>query len=488
MGLLFCPSNSHIILKLRGLRPFPYNTQSFDMVWKQSEELVWLDELDGTEKVFYSMSQAFSKIGKEHGSVYAVCKVTLREPTLKPPLDILLRNGWKALRFDYPALSVVANRSEKMYKAATPELVEQWVEETFSVDILHTAKEILSTLHLRKLPCLIFLPQSSEVIFQSSHWRIDALGTCMILNQLFEFVSRCSTDFLPLWHLEYQNLSPSLEDSFGSPKICSRTMEAMAETIRKRNFEASYPSAGLPFKGNATTEPALSMSKALILSSEATESLISACKAYKISVTAAIHAACAEAVFKLSQHKDHDYSTVVSANMRSYLPIQQHKSGTPYACGTYVTGITQMVQRTDDFATRSSHLTKAYREDWDPIEYLTALRLIYEVHGNAMLAVIKDEKRLPASNVTVSSLGLVENYLKSNHGSIVVENFRLGSMIMSRQPTLYIWTFRGQLTMSLDYNEAYYTIDTMTALLESIRDGLEKGLKVAVEPSQVAEE
>ena len=448
------------------------------MVWKESEAGIWLDDFDGAEKVFYNMSQAFMRVGREHGSVNAVCKLGVQTLALKVPLETLFRDAWKALRFDFPALSVVAEGSKKKYLAATAERVEHWVKESFSVDTVLSAKDIVPTLHLKKLPCLIFLPPSSEIIFHCSHWRIDALGTCLVLDRLFDLVSQGTTGYLPHWDLEYQNLSPSLEDAFGSPRICSPAMEAMAETVRRRNFETSYPSAGLPFNGDMTTEPTLSRPQAMEFTAEATRDLIAACKVHGISVTAAIHAACAEVVFDRSKHNDYDYSTVVSANVRDHLPVPQQSIKAAYACGTYVTGITHTVRRADDFATRSSQLTKAYRGDWGAMEYMTALRPIYKVHGDALLATARSRTRPPASNLTVSSLGVVEKYLKSDHGSVVVERFRLGSAIMTRQPTLYIWTFRGRLTISLDYNEAYHRIDAVTALLKSIRSSLEKGLRL----------
>ena len=81
-------------------------------------------------------------------------------------------------------------------------------------------------------------------------------------------------------------------------------MEATAETVRRRNFETSYPSAGLPFNGDMTTEPTLSQSQTLEFTAEATRDLTVACKLHGISVTAAIHAAGAEVVFDMSKHNN----------------------------------------------------------------------------------------------------------------------------------------------------------------------------------------
>lgn len=433
------------------------------MVWTQQKPGLWVDDLDGAEKVFYNLSQAFRGLGKEHAAVYCVCKIHFPD-TSPAARESLVHHAWEALRIEHPSLGVVVEESQKRYTTASPASMEDWVSETFSVTEL-PADAVIPTLHLKRLPCLIFLPLSSEIIFYCSHWRIDALGTCMLMDRLLDLMSQGLED-PPSYDLEYERLTPSLEDAFGAPESPTPAMEAVAKTIRRRNFETAYPSAGLPYVGERSTLPASSRSYAVELSAEATERLILACRARDISITAAIHAATAKVVFAYSAENDYDYSTVVSVNMRDYLPSPYNTKA--YACATYVTGITHTVHSVDDFATSSAQLTKAYRGSWEPLEYMAALRFIYKEHGEVLQEVIKSGSREPASNITVSSLGLVEKHLRYDHGLIQVERFHLGSAIMGRQPTLYIWTFRGRLTLSMDFNEAYYGPDIIEEVLKRV--------------------
>ncbi|KAI1152041.1 hypothetical protein F4825DRAFT_420916 [Nemania diffusa] len=448
------------------------------MVWNRTDSGAWTDEYDGAEKVFYSMSQAFSRHGREHGSVYAICKISTAS---KHPRELVteLRNAWKRLRFDFPALAVFEETGRKKYPRATAAQVEAWVRDTFWVDSASSASTVVSGIHLRKLPCLVFFPTRSEVLFHSSHWRIDALGTCMVMSRLFGLLSEIHiTGDLepPNWELEYQNLSPSLEDAYGSPNASTDATEAKAEEIRRRNFETAYPSVGLQFQGSLDTIPGLSQSQSLQLSSTQSELLIAACKAKGITITAAVHAACAAIVFDQASDQGCDsYSTVVSANLRRLLPpVRQNETKTgialpSFACGTYVTGITHTLPRDSDFETRSRQLTTAYRNTCDDTAYMVALRSIYRVHGQALAGLATSRARPPGSNVTISSLGLLDpQYLPGAHGGVQVEEFHLGSAIMTRQPTLYIWTFRGRLTLSIDYNEAYYNTEMISSLLDSI--------------------
>lgn len=454
------------------------------MVWAKSDSSTWIDDYDGAEKVFYSMSQAFKRHNREHGSVYAICRIRATCPPGRASIGLgeMLRQAWTRLRFDFPGLTVFEDGGRKMYFEPTAANIKTWAGDTFWIEKeAESARYVVTALHLRKLPCLVFVARSSEVLFHCSHWRIDALGTCMVLDRLFEILaelSKATPGSLepPCWDLEYEHLSPSLEDAYGSAKGSTPSIEAKAEEVRQRNFEKSYPSAGLPYQGDESTTPGNSRCKTVAFGKEVSDQLVRACKTHGFTVTAAVHAACAASVLNcVADTSCGSYSTVVSANLRPLLP---GAASTP-TCGTYVTGITHTLRRGDDFGSWCRQLTDGYRGDWDPPTYMDALRSIYHVHGKALADLAALGARPPASNVTVSSLGLLDDiYLHADHGLIKVETFHLGSAIMGRQPTLYIWTFQGCLTLSVDYNEAYYSEQQIATLLENIGTCLGKELEV----------
>ncbi|KAK3381167.1 hypothetical protein B0H63DRAFT_475021 [Podospora didyma] len=455
------------------------------MVWtKDADSGTWTDEYDGAEKVFYGMSQAFKRLNREHGSVYTICRIT--GPAGSKPLGEEFRQAWKRLRFDFPALTVFEAGGKKTYLEPTQANIETWAKDTFWVDDeAEAAREVVPNLHLRKLPCLVFVSRSSEVLFHCSHWRIDALGACMVLDRLFAILAELvagSQLETPRWELENKHLSPSLEDAYGCPKEVTLATEAKAQEIRQRNFDVAYPSAGLKYQGDQTTLPGVHRCQTVTFGKKVSEKLIRACKSRGFSVTAAVHAASAASVFESDDFGCDGYSTVVSVNLRPFLPPTS-----TYACGTYVTGITHTLRRSRDgggdnnsFGLWSRQLTSGYREDWEPKAYLDALREVYRVHGQTMVSLLGS--RPAASNVTVSSLGVIDSYLRRDHGKVQVEAFHLGSAIMGRQPTLYIWTFGGCLTLSVDYNEAYYSEKQIGDLLHSIRSCLGKELGVDMSP------
>jgi hypothetical protein len=90
----------------------------------------------------------------------------------------------------------------------------------------------------------------------------------------------------------------------------------------------------------------------------------------------------------------------------------------------------------------------------------------------------------PPSGVTLSSLGIIDRNLRSDYGpKLQIDKFRFGVSMMTRQTILYAWTFKGRLSLSLNYNEAYYS-DSMASEVVSrvawhLKEGLEVDLNIA---------
>jgi hypothetical protein len=55
------------------------------MVWMKGDSGTWTEEFDGAEKVFYGISQAFKRHNREHGSVYAICRIRCTPPPSAGP-------------------------------------------------------------------------------------------------------------------------------------------------------------------------------------------------------------------------------------------------------------------------------------------------------------------------------------------------------------------------------------------------------------------
>jgi hypothetical protein len=108
---------------------------------------------------------------------------------------------------------VSGDHGRKTYLEATVTNIETWANNTFwTDDESDTAHHVVAGLHLRKLPCLVFVSRSSEVLLHSSHWRIDALGACMVLDHLFRILAELvgttpGSLNSPRWELEHEQFT-----------------------------------------------------------------------------------------------------------------------------------------------------------------------------------------------------------------------------------------------------------------------------------------
>lgn len=432
------------------------------------------------------MSQAFQHTGKEHWGLYCVVGVEVAPAAL--------RSAWRALRIEYPGLGVVAHGYEAEYCAATPESVESWTNETFHVEHAREADNLIAEYKLHDLPGLYYFPLRSEVLLLSSHWRTDAIGCCHILRRLFQLAadptqSFSTTPSLGHWPVTEQlkRLSPSMEDAAGSPLENSPKINSMTEKVMS-NFEQKAGGAlGLQYKGENDTPPGRSAYEMLKFSKQASQELFTACKRQKLSVSAAVYAALGATILDIHEDDVSEFATIMAVNMRPHL-LPAYRTAA-HACQVYVTSITPTVDRSDNFLENATNLTQYFRS-WHSEDFNLAIRQIYSRGSQALISrgtAPRDAngagRSKPPQGVTLSSLGIVDDLLcaadtdSASLPTLRVKSFRFGVSMLTRQMLLYVWTFGGELHLSVSYNEAYHDAAAPAGLLQRIRTELEGQLR-----------
>jgi hypothetical protein len=440
------------------------------------------------EKIYLRMSRAFKPLKKEHWAVHCVCSINHKPRTAgENTLDThkALRNTWKRLAVEYPGLTVRPVESTKHYIPLNEAVLEDWASETFFVQDEACADDIVADSEPRELPSFYYLPRASEIVFISQHWRTDAIGCCMLLNRFFELLESGDTQSIAMGNIS--PLSPSLEIAAGA----SSEEDADIQSYAREHIDAFHAKAvhagGLPFDGDATRPPARTKHHDLTFTASQTQRLVQACKGQQMSVSAAIHVALARTYFsfaKTAEEKQAGYTTVMAVNMRPHLQAPYHEPA--HACQAYVVSITPTVPYVSDFPNAARALTLEYRS-WYTEKLRRSLYWLFKYHAEKLFApnTAKGQTADPApppSGVTLSSLGIVERYLEGRYGNCVtVERFRFGVSMMTRQTLLYVWTFRGELTLSLDYNEAYYSYQMAAEVLSRLKKNLAEGLGVTLE-------
>jgi hypothetical protein len=429
------------------------------------------EEFSDYEKVYLQMSRAFKPLGKEHWGVHTVCSLSAGNGITA----LSVRNAWTCLAVEFPGLMVKPVGFTKEIGALLEKNLEDWLDETFFLSKDSTVDQIIQSAGpTRDLPALYFLPQSLELVFISQHWRTDALGCCMLLDRFFEHLAARTLSIELLAH-QKPRISPSFEQAAGASFDVNPEVQKYAKDTIASFHAKAVQSGGLPYEGDNKTLPGDTQHLELSLSTTQTASIVKVCRSKSISVSAAIHTGLAHTYFSFASsdaEKQAGYTTVMAVNARPHL---QEPYNTPsHACQTYVASITPTVRLASDFVSAARDLTHEYKS-WCTPQLLQSLCWAYKYHRDALSA---GPPAKPPSGVTLSSLGVVEKFLKAEYGDIKVKKFRFGVSMMTRQTLLYAWTFRGQLTLSLDYNEAYYSKEVAQEVLERVRRYICIGLGV----------
>lgn len=84
----------------------------------------------------------------------------------------------------------------------------------------------------------------------------------------------------------------------------------------------------------------------------------------------------------------------------------------------------------------------------------------------------------PSSTPSLSSMGVVEELLAREYGDWELTDFWISSTMLTGDIQMYLWTFRGRMTFSVCYNEGFYDIQEVNALLEETKRQLLAGLGI----------
>lgn len=464
--------------------------------WTKTQPDIWSRPFEGVEKVYRGASLKFGHLGKEQWQIYCRCTLDFKAG-FDDDTRMAMRRAWRQLALEYPNLAVRPEGMSKVYRRLqeTPSdgWLDTWLSETFFIiESASTFDDMLKEAHgPHDLPRLYYCSGASQVLFVCSHWRIDAIGTCMLLNRLFQLLA--GQEARPGTH----DLSPCLEDACGAVPMdhCTPGMAQYArEAIAKHHADAVH-GIGLPYLGHESTGPAGCTSESLVLTETRTLALVAACRAVGVTVTAAVHAALAEVVFGLPPSAKEEaaathFSAVLSASFRDYLPAPCGAAS--HACTTYVNGLTPVVQRDASFVERARRLSREYQE-WHSDLFAKTMRLRYHYHAEKLLeaAPPPQQPMAPPSNIFLSSLGVVDKHLAKVYlgpkmePSVEVTDFSFGVSLLTRQVLLYAMTFGGCFKLSVNYNEAYHDGASMKRLLVNILEAMETSLGSSLTPVEV---
>ena len=435
------------------------------MSWKETLPGHFQRPLDSIERLFKSIGEKGATYKKEHCAVRAYAKFS---HDLSPHVaEAALKHAWKTLRYLQPQIAAYLQEDSIHYDIPQIAGLESWMVETFLVETVLTVDELLASRRPSSLPTLHYLPKTSELLFCSSHWRIDVIGATSLINLLFK--SLADPSLVSFGH-EGKNLSPGRDEAAEFTRDVSQEDEDAATSLLLE-YATNLPSLGLPIQLVNEISGATRRIESR-LPSASTTSVVAACKAYGITVTTAVHAAMVVALQELNSDSSsaEKYTSWGTFNYRPYVnPDYADPVAHPVAvilCGLPISFITS------HFHENASSLQSFYKQLRNPFNSaaLHAMLAPYTLKCDTMIKQPLPRGMPQPTEPLVHSVGILDRYLdgKYGQGEVEITDFWLGGMVLTRQPLFYVWTWQGKMTISMCYNEQYYTAEFMSSFVERV--------------------
>lgn len=444
------------------------------MSWTETSPGRFERPLDDIEIFFKTISDQGIDINREHWAVSICARFQCR--LTSHDTELALRNAWKAMRYDHPDIAAsLADGNKKAYRVPSSVELERWMAETFHVEPLTTAENMFSESRPSPLPTLHYLPQNSEILIRSSHWRIDGIGALHLLNNFFKALAR---DRRASFGDEWNNLAPGLGKAANLSQYHTKgNLEAAADLMKQ--YTSNLPSVGLPTPLEIQV-PGDTRVTRLTVSPSTSVAITSACKNRGYSVTAALHAALIGATqqFTPSDIPSKKYTSWGSVNLRPH--AQSPYNSPAYPVSVYLVGF-PISLHPSDFASNVTQLKSIYSRFSSPEPPFEIQACLSPYIKEAIeLFSQPPSGEIPAPTEPIlDSVGIADRYLQRVHGdNVEISDFWLASETLSRQLTVYVWTWREEMIFSTCYNEAFYEAVFVKEFLERVKRTLLFGLDV----------
>ena len=443
--------------------------------WKETLPGHFERPFDSIERFFLNIGRASLALNREHWAVSIFAR--FETDASRENTEMALRNAWKTMRYDHPSLACIARGETKIYEVPDQSTLDAWLDKTFIVESAPTTKnDLLSSSRPSALASLHYLPHTSEIMIHTSHWRIDLVGAISLLQNLFSAVDKPR-------HIDFgdegAHLSPSRDEAAKfTPLDHSATSAPAKRTAKAAKDIAMYlvnnlPSAGLPAQ-NVNQMPGGTRRAELVLDEAKTSSIVSTCKQHGLTVTTAVHAALLVAMQEVATplpSSSRKYASFGIFNLRPSLNPPSNDAGA-HPAALHIAGL-PLVLQLSSYADLALQLRYFYKLRIPPSAD-SSIKEAIMVPSTDMMADLVGEPPpagMPApTEPLLSSVGVVDGYLKSDHGSIKIKDFWVGVEMMTPQIIFYLWTWQGKMTLSAFYNETFYDQEFVQGFLQRVID------------------
>lgn len=421
---------------------------------------------------------------------------TASSPVSTPSSHDLLprfRNAWLQMRQQYPTL-VAENLPEgKTYTApSSPADLESWMATTFIVAPGKTWVDLWKNMVKTRQMTLYLCPEKRQLFLQGEHHILDGRGLLNFWDRFFKALASPA----PISHLmltdgsEISRLPARSDDLLDtSAKHPGRGEDHALEIIAP--LAAVHSPICMPVPKPLGPCSPQNMALELKVDARTTEAIITACKAQRLSVTAAWHTAVALATqtiqAKAANGESPGTQFVAFGNfdLRRYFPasassghlsdihaMSNHHGVLPYVVSPNGQTFHQTAHELGKFYQRD--LPKADPEVWSALGPM--IRMMVPDFTKAQL-----DETTPA----LSSLGVVDNFIAAEYadedgrGKWGVADVWFGDTVTGPWLEHFMWAWKGRLCLNSCYNPAYYSHveveEFNSAVVAKLLDGLGVG-------------
>ncbi|KAH9898626.1 hypothetical protein F4778DRAFT_792595 [Xylariomycetidae sp. FL2044] len=407
-------------------------------------------------------------------------------------LATLLRNGWLRLRRQYPALAAENLKEGKTYVSpSSPAELEDWLASTFIVMPGRTYSEHWKSLVKTRQMTLFYFPEERQLFLQGEHHILDGRGLMNFWDRYFKAVTAPEKgDLLKADGSEVSLLPPRSDDLLditeNSPgRGEQRALEILSPVAAIRDPICIPAAQPLPpcSPRNALLE--------LRFSARTTESIVAACKAQRLSVTAVWHTAVILATQTVQAQRNAasgagpgagtQFACFGNFDLRRYFPapettgvpdaysLSNHHGVLPYVVETSGKSFAQMVRE----------LAAFYTQDMADPDVWSAL-------GPMIRMMVPDfiKGQLDETAPALSSMGVVDNFIKHAYadaggkGTWQIDEVWIGDTVTGPWLEHFMWAWRGRLSVNTCYNPAYYTHSEVDEFNQLVQEMMLEGLGV----------
>ncbi|KAK0648490.1 hypothetical protein B0T16DRAFT_435788 [Cercophora newfieldiana] len=412
-----------------------------------------------------------------------------------------LRNAWLQVRQQYPTIAA-ENRPEcKVYTSpSSPAELEAWLDETFIVAPGKTWQDLYRDMVKTKYMTLYFCPEASQLFVQGEHHSLDGRGAVTLIERFFGALAAPASPH-DLWRTdgsEVSRLPPRTEDLIPMDTATPGRAEQHAMELLEPMNTVSSP-IFLPVPDPLPAPTMQNSTHTLKSNPKITAGISAACKAQRLSVTAAWHAAVILVTQSIQSkasspsssptteptHAGTQFACFGNFDLRRYFPSSVSSSDTHNISNHHtILPIVISTLNPDDntpkpFLAIAKELDTFYKTDLpaSDAEVFPALPFMIRSLIPGLTAPV-----LQGSTPALSSLGVVDRMISGRYagentkGTWEVQDLWFGNTVLGPWLECFMWAWRGELVVSACYNGAFYGEGEVRGFHEGVVEVLKGGL------------